>query len=240
MDRQLSNYNIKGKTGVHLRKRKRFSFRPKPNYKYLLAIVVFAIVVFIAIPFTIRQVVVSNFRVDMYLPGDNVPENRVAIVFGAALTDYAQEPSAILEDRILTAVDLYNQGKVQKIIMSGDNRFEDYNEPQVMIDFAIDHGVRELDLQPDYAGRRTYDTCYRARQVFGLERATLITQEFHLPRALYLCNALGVDSVGVIADRRLYKGLDYFRLRDSLALTLAFWELYVIEPEVVLGDRINI
>lgn len=176
----------------------------------------------------------------MFDVDDAIPEHRVAIVFGAGLSEYGQQPSAVLEDRILTAVELYNQGTIQKIIMSGDNRFEDYNEPQVMINFAREQGVRQNDLQADYAGRRTYDTCYRAKAVFGVHEAILITQEFHLSRALYTCNSLGVKSVGVVADRRLYEGIEFFQLRDTLALTKSFFDLYVSPPEVVLGDKIRI
>jgi vancomycin permeability regulator SanA len=175
----------------------------------------------------------------IYSDINTVPVTRVAIVFGAGLSDNGDQPSSILQDRIMTAVDLYKAGKVQKILMSGDNRTLDYNEPQVMINYAIAQGVSALDLQADYAGRRTYDTCYRAKYIFGIEKAVLITQDFHLPRALYTCNSLGIESIGYSADINQYQDQDLFAVRDFAATILAYWQLHVDPPNVVLGDRIN-
>lgn len=215
-------------------------FSIKFNYKRVFSIVILAGLIFLAVPFTLRYMVLSSYANYMYEIGDEIPPTRIAIVFGAGLSEYANQPSHILEDRILTAIDLYKAGVVQKIIMSGDNRFVDYNEPEVMINYAKARGVRDLDLQADFAGRRTFDTCLRAKDVFGVHEAILITQEFHLPRALYVCNSIGVKSIGVVADRRDYQQIEYFRLRDTLALLLSFWDLYVIRPEVVPGERIII
>ncbi|MBW7954127.1 MAG: ElyC/SanA/YdcF family protein [Candidatus Dojkabacteria bacterium] len=215
-------------------------FSIKLNYKRVFSIVILAGLIFLAVPFTLRYMVLSSYTNYMYEIGDEIPPTRIAIVFGAGLSEYANQPSHILEDRILTAIDLYKAGVVQKIIMSGDNRFVDYNEPEVMINYAKARGVRDLDLQADFAGRRTFDTCLRAKDVFGVHEAILITQEFHLPRALYVCNSIGVKSIGVVADRRDYQQIEYFRLRDTLALLLSFWDLYVIRPEVVPGERIII
>jgi SanA protein len=90
----------------------------------------------------------------------------------------------------------------------------------------------------DYAGRRTYDTCYRAKAVFGLDSAILVTQKFHLPRALFVCNALGVESVGVSADRRMYwpSSILLWNLREQLATVTALWDVYVEHPQPVLGE----
>jgi SanA protein len=111
-----------------------------------------------------------------------------------------------LYDRVATAVDVYQRGLVQKLLLTGDNRFVDYNEPEAMRRTAVKLGVPAADLVLDYAGRRTYDSCYRAKEIFGVQRAILVTQAFHLERALYLCDAFGIDSVGVKADRRNYAG----------------------------------
>ncbi len=100
-------------------------------------------------------------------------------------------PPRYLQDRVQTAANLYFAGKVEKLLMSGDNRFVDYNEPAVMRKVALSLGVPEEAIVLDYAGRRTYDTCYRAKAIFGVTEAILVTQAFHLPRAIYLCNRLG-------------------------------------------------
>ncbi|MEO5950898.1 MAG: ElyC/SanA/YdcF family protein, partial [Chloroflexia bacterium] len=121
----------------------------------------------------------------------NLPDNHVAIVFGAGLNQ-AGGPSAFLYDRVATAADLYKEGKVQKLLMTGDNSTVNYNEVGVMRDTAVSLGVPDRDIVLDYAGFNSWDSCYRAREVFGLQSATLVTQKFHLPRALFGCNHLNV------------------------------------------------
>jgi SanA protein len=166
-----------------------------------------------------------------------VPTRRVAIIFGAGLwRDGTATP--VLYDRVATAAGLYFAGKVEKLLMSGDNRFVDYNEPAVMREVALSLGVPEEAIVLDYAGRRTYDTCYRAKAIFGVSEAILITQAFHLPRAIYLCNQLGVDGVGVEADLRVYRksSVLYWNAREFLATVNALWEVHVSHPVPVLGD----
>jgi len=127
------------------------------------------------------------------------PAERVAIIFGAGLRRDGT-PTAILRDRVETGASLYLHGKVEKLLMSGDNSVEYYNEPEAMRQYAISLGVPSEDIVLDYAGRRTYDTCFRAKAIFGLKSALLVTQKFHLPRALFLCNMLGLTASGVEAN----------------------------------------
>ena len=168
---------------------------------------------------------------------DDAPAGRVAIVFGAGLWRDGT-PTPVLGDRVATAARLYLEGKVEKLLMSGDNRFADYNEPAAMRDLAIQLGVPEKAITLDYAGRRTYDTCYRARFIFGLRQAILVTQDFHLPRAIYTCNALGVSAIGVSADQRLYRTRSKFfwTLREIPATLVALWEVHISHPLPILGD----
>lgn len=210
------------------------------NFHNILKVLIIILIITYIGPLTVKLYINSNFEGRIYSDIDSVPETRVAIVFGAGLKDFGNNPSTILEDRVETAVELYNTKKVQKIIMSGDNRIIEYNEPQIMINSALKKGVKDFDLQPDFAGRHTYDTCLRAREVFGISKAILVTQQFHLPRALYICNTLGIDAIGVTADRNLYPDISSLRFRETIALSLAFWQLYVITPEVVLGEKISI
>lgn len=172
----------------------------------------------------------------MYAVQDS-PARRVAIVFGAGLRRDGT-PTAILSDRVETAAELYFSGKVEKILMSGDNRFDYYNEPEAMRQYAASLGVPLPAIAMDYAGRRTYDTCYRARAIFGVESALLVSQEFHLPRALFLCNALGLDAAGVEANQRSYRNraLLIWNIREQLATVGAFFDVYVSNPLPVLGD----
>jgi vancomycin permeability regulator SanA len=103
---------------------------------------------------------------------------------------------------------------------------------------ALELGVPEEDIILDYAGRRTYDTCYRARDIFGVREAILVTQGFHLPRALYVCNSLGVEAVGVVADLRVYRKSSrlYWNIRELPATLVALWEVHVSKPLPVLGE----
>jgi SanA protein len=164
----------------------------------------------------------------------DVPQRRVAVVFGAGISrDGRLTPQ--LSDRVATAADLYLAGKVEKLLMSGDNRFVDYNEPAAMRAYGLRLGVPDDAIVLDYAGRRTYDTCYRARDIFEVQDVILITQRYHLPRALYTCNLLGVDAVGVPADRGVYRHL-YGKLREFPATALALWEVHVSHPLPILGE----
>jgi len=167
----------------------------------------------------------------------DAPSKPVAIVFGAGLW-YDGSPTPILRDRVASAAALYHAGKVTKILMSGDNSTVDYNEPGAMKDFAIQLGVPEDDIVLDYAGRRTYDTCYRAGDIFGLQEVILVAQGFHLPRTIYTCNALGTSAVGVDADIRTYRrrSLLYWNLRELPATAIALWQVHVSHPEPVLGN----
>jgi len=167
-------------------------------------------------------------------PGD-APETSAAIVFGAGLRRDGT-PTAVLRDRIQTAAELYFSGKVEKILMSGDNRFLNYNEPGAMQAYALELGIPEEDIVLDYAGRRTYDTCYRAQAIFGLREAVLVTQEFHLYRALYTCNQLGLDAVGVSADLRPYRDSGFWTIREIPASLMAFIHVHITRPEPVLGE----
>ncbi|MEW5872472.1 MAG: ElyC/SanA/YdcF family protein [Chloroflexota bacterium] len=165
-----------------------------------------------------------------------VPPARVAIVFGAGLWRDGS-PTPVLRDRVETAADLYLSGKVEKLLMSGDNRFVNYNEPAAMRAYALQLGIPDDAIVLDYAGRRTYDTCYRALHIFGVEQAILVTQGFHLPRALYLCNQLGLPASGVPATRRVYRkaSLLYWNLREVPATLVALWEVHITRPLPVMG-----
>jgi SanA protein len=176
-------------------------------------------------------------------PSAKVPNGSVALVLGAGIRPDGS-PSDILRDRIEKAVELYKSGKVKTLIMSGDNRRKDYNEPQTMKERAMALGVPENDIQLDYAGRRTYDSCWRAKHIFSQEKITIVTQSFHMTRALFLCEHLGVESVGVLADqhRNSYQPSQWlvWQFRDILSLVQAHIDIFVVKPPVVGGEKIQI
>jgi SanA protein len=168
---------------------------------------------------------------------EKAPSRPVAVVFGAGLWRDGT-PTTVLRDRIATSADLFFSGKVQKILMSGDNRFIDYNEPGAMREYALTLGVPDSAIVLDYGGRRTYDTCYRAKAIFGIQQAILVTQSFHMPRALYTCHIMGLDVIGVPSDKRNYRlGSQLFwNLRELPATLAAFVNVHFTHPEPVLGE----
>jgi SanA protein len=181
----------------------------------------------------------TRYEASIYSTAETVPEHRVALVFGAGYWPDGT-PSDVMKDRVEAAVALYNSGRVHRVLFSGDNRFADYNEPGKMREYALSLGLPGEAIVLDYAGRRTYDSCYRAREIFGLNDVILVTQRYHLPRALYTCQRLGLDAAGYAADQRPYVHIRAYWVREVPALWLAWWELWVSHPVPILGDRIPI
>jgi len=202
----------------------------------IAAVLGFALLV--GLPVLLRLISDRRARQRTYML-DDVPPRSVAIIFGAGYWP-GYGLSAVLEDRVATGVALYQQGSVKKLLMTGDNRTEDYNEPAAMRERAIELGVPAEDIVLDYAGRRTYDSCYRAGAIFRLEDAILVTQAYHLDRALLTANGLGLDAVGVPADRRDYRYIRHYWLRELAATTVAYWQVFITRPKPVLGEPLPI
>lgn len=202
--------------------------------------VIFSFILLVCLLFiVIPPAIVLRGKFMIYRTADDAEEASVAIVFGAGVWPSGQ-PTDMLEDRLLTAQELYNQGKIQKILVSGDNRTSHYNEPQAMLNYLVSIGIPEDDVVLDYAGRRTYDTCYRAHEIFGVENAILVTQGYHLPRALFLCNHFGVQSAGISATKRSYVDNARYEIREILALYGSVLDVYILKPTPVLGDPLPI
>lgn len=172
------------------------------------------------------------------LTDTSLPSRHVALVFGAGLNAEGG-PSAVLYDRVATATDLYKADKVDKLLMTGDNSTVNHNEVEAMRQTALELGVPTEDIVLDYAGFSTWDSCYRAHEVFSLSEATLVTQRFHLPRAIYTCNQLGVNAVGVEADRQPYP-TSYNEVRELPALASTAWNLLTNRQPRFLGEKVDV
>jgi SanA protein len=206
----------------------------------VMLIVVLIIVISVgAALWILRATVHARAAGRIYTDVAAVPPAPVALVLGAGLRQDGL-PTPALHDRVETAVDLYKAGIVKKLLMSGDNRFVNYNEPAAMKTLAIRLGVPAQDIVLDYAGRRTYDSCYRAKEIFDVQRAVIVSQAFHLDRALFLCDAVGIPTVGISADRGLYGAYRWWELREVLATTAAWWDVNVRHPVPVLGEKLPI
>jgi vancomycin permeability regulator SanA len=159
---------------------------------------------------------------------DQVPACPAAIVLGAYVLPDGQ-PSPVLEERVRAAVALYRAGKVRRLLISGDNGRAGYDEVTAMKKEAVRLGVPPEDVVRDYAGFRTYDSCYRARAIFGVDHAILVTQWFHLSRALFLARHLGIDAVGCEAPDPVPDSMHRrLEVREIGARTAAVLDLFVL------------
>lgn len=161
-----------------------------------------------------------------------VPSKPVGIVFGAEVYR-SGKLSPMLAARVQQAAQAYRAGRVQKLLMTGDNSRTDYDEVTAMKRYAMELGVPAEVIHLDYAGFSTYESCYRAREIFGVQDATVITQGYHLPRAVYTCTHLGIEVVGLETDDRgKYPTRVIGRLmaREVLATVKALWDVHLRKP----------
>lgn len=191
----------------------------------VIAAFAFALVPYIVIQSTFSQRIISSELLD---------HRPVALVLGASVR--GRKPNTILKERLDTAARLFASGTIQKLILSGDNRTIDYNEPQAMKDYLVEQGIPEQVLILDHAGRRTYDSCYRARDIFQLDSVIIVSQTFHLPRALYLCNTLGIDAIGIAADAEHPERWWFSYIREIPATIQAWLDILFVKPTPVLGN----
>lgn len=161
------------------------------------------------------------------------------VVLGCKVYDDGT-PSAMLEDRLRRGVALYHLGAAPKLLMSGDHGRENYDEVDAMKQYAIVADIPSSDVFMDHAGFSTYETMYRAKEIFGADKIVIVTQEYHLYRAMYVAQALGIETYGVSADYRGYVGQTTRDLREILARVKDFG-MSVFQPEpTYLGEMIPI
>jgi SanA protein len=173
------------------------------------------------IPIASMQMV---WRTERVLTGNiDWSEIHVAIVFGAGVIT-EQQPGDILQARLNSALNLYEENKIEKLLVSGDNSSSNYNEPKTMKQYLVDNGVKPQDVIPDFGGRRTIDTCYRAAKVFHISRAALVTQGFHLPRSRFLCETYGIQTVGYRAPNISVRNYVYNMIREVPASMVSLWQ----------------
>ncbi|MCA0178443.1 MAG: YdcF family protein [Actinobacteria bacterium] len=173
---------------------------------------------------------------DRYAVAD-APTRPVALVLGAGLTA-SGDPTPYLAYRLDIAKQLFDEGKVEVLLVSGDNRTHSYDEPTAMADYLVAHGIPATKIVRDFAGRDTYDSCARAKRIFGVDALTVVTQDYHLPRAVATCRALGIDAIGV-GDTEGRKYADAWASgsrREKLAAVKALWDIRTAR-DPVLGNR---
>lgn len=160
------------------------------------------------------------------------------IILGAGV--WGDKPSPILEDRLLEGIKLYQNNVSDKIIMSGDHGRECYDEVNIMKNYAIEKGIPSENIFMDHAGFSTYESIYRARDIFKAKKIVIVTQKYHLYRALYAANCLGLEAYGVGADPRQYSGATFRELREILARDKDFIKCIFKPKPTYLGDTIPV
>ena len=173
---------------------------------------------------------------------EQLPQADAVLVLGAAVYRDGRM-SAVFTDRAKTALEIYRHGAVPKILVSGDHSKDDYDEVNIAKEFFLQNQVPPEDIFVDYAGFNTYDSAKRAKEIFQVDSLIVATQEFHLPRALYLARQAGIEAHGVKADRRRYNLGFYNTLRENGARIKAFWRVvsgaaprFLGEPIPIAGD----
>jgi vancomycin permeability regulator SanA len=167
------------------------------------------------------------------------PEAEIIMVLGASVK-VSGEPSDILRDRLDTALALYHAGKANTFLLSGDNGSRDYDEVNAMKKYLLDRDIPAQAIFLDHAGFDSYDSMYRAKYIFGVEKMIVVTQEYHLPRALYIARALGIDAYGVPADLQSYVKITYFIAREWLADVKAVLDVTFMSKPAYLGNTISL
>ena len=160
------------------------------------------------------------------------------VVLGAGI--WGDKPSPLLQDRLDTAISLYENNVSSKIIMTGDHGRKNYDEVNIMKDYTIKNGIKSEDIFMDHAGFSTYESIYRAKEIFKAKKVVIVTQKYHLYRALYIANKLGLEAYGVNSDPRRYSGASYRELREVLARNKDFFKCIIKPKPTYLGEVIPV
>lgn len=200
---------------------------------YLIALIILLIA-------WVNLYVLSFSASNIYSSVENIPEwNNVWLILWASIKPN-KEPSDILKDRLNVAIEAYNAWKIQNIIVSWDNSQVNYNEPQAMENYLVEAGVKKENIYKDYAWFDTYDSIYRAREIFWIDNLVIFTQEFHLKRAVYIASRLWIDAIWVKTDLHKYVAINYYELREIFSRIKAFVEADILKVETKYNKDVKI
>lgn len=202
-------------------------------------------IIFILSPifFVVAFVLLTNYSVQSVGRNEycslEFPQKDAALVLGARVYENGRM-SDVFRDRAEVAVSFYEAEKVQKILVSGDHGTEEYDEVNAAKDFLLSEGVKPEDIFLDHAGFDTYDSVYRAKEIFGVESMVIATQDFHLPRALYIAEELGIDACGASSDLHEYRTESQMEFREIFARSKAWLDVFLKSKPKYLGEEILI
>ncbi|MDT0650288.1 SanA/YdcF family protein [Autumnicola edwardsiae] len=192
----------------------------KKSILTLVILVVLASLIVLGLESFLKQNTAENIYSDV----GKVPPATTVIVLGASVHS-SGKLSPILEDRMITAIELFQKNKVEQFLVSGDHKTDDYDEVNAMKNYLLSHGIPENLILQDHAGFDTYDSMYRANKIFNIRNAIVVTQKFHLPRTIFIAKNLGLDYKGFAANARSYETSTRLMRREKLANFKALWEV---------------
>ena len=208
----------------------------KKIFKILIVIAIISIILVLFINFYV--VGTANKRMIKDNDYSLLKDVDCILILGAGI--WGDKPSPMLQDRLDEGIKLYKEGIAPKIIMSGDHGREEYDEVNIMKEYAIEQGVPSEDIFMDHAGFSTYESIYRAKEIFDADNIVIVTQEYHLYRALYIAEKLDINAYGVNSDPRKYSGQTFRELREILARNKDFINCIIKPKPTYLGELIPV
>ncbi|URM37426.1 SanA/YdcF family protein [Flavobacterium anhuiense] len=206
----------------------------KKYFKIALYLAIIGLIAVVSVNYYVK----SSTKTKIYYSAKKFPKNDVGIIFGAGIN--GNQPSKYLKDRLDAGIMLWKAKRINKILLSGDNGRDEYDELTVMKNYCYNHGVDTTKIFIDYAGFDTYSTMYRAKHIFKIKRATLISQKYHLNRAIYIGQKLGIKCVGYSANKGEYLGYKYVCFREYGSIFKSFFDVLRNREPRFLGSEIDI
>lgn len=206
----------------------------KNHFKKALYLFIFGIIIIICVDLYVK----SETNSLIFSTESKLPKTNVGIIFGAGIN--GNKPSKYLKDRLDAGIKLFKSKKINKILLSGDNGSDAHDELTVMKIYCFENGIDTTKIYIDYAGFDTYSTMFRAKNIFKIDKAILITQEYHLNRAIYIGNNLGIESIGFSANQGEYRNYNYVRFREYFSICKSVIDVIRNREPRFLGTEINI
>lgn len=204
----------------------------------MLIIYIIALILLFVFAVNLYEIIISRKQI---LKDENTKIENIdcMLVLGAGIINN-ERPTLMLKDRLDKSIELYKKGMSKKIIMSGDHSSKNHNEVIIMKNYAIERGIPSEDIFMDHAGFCTYDSIYRAKEIFGVKEMIIVTQKYHLYRSIFIANFLGLKAYGIKSDARVYTKMPYHFVREMLARCKNFIKcVFRIKPKY-LGEKISL
>ncbi len=212
----------------------------KRKINRMIKIMIIGIIILMIAIFSLNIYVVNNTKNEIVKEENvsNIEGVDCILILGAGI--WGDKPSPMLEDRLKEGITLYKKGTTKKIIMSGDHSREDYDEVKIMKEYAESEGVPSEDIFMDHAGFSSYDSVYRAKEIFGVQKMIIVTQKYHLYRSLYIAKKLGIEAYGIESNLRTYPGQVFREIREILARDKDYFKC-IMKPEAsIMGEKISL